>query len=115
MLDLLMLGSFSTGRWKSIEKSLASSFVSNFKLESIDLHQDVSAILVKAAKRILIVRHPLEDFQSDAELGNFILTERLDEAYVAAQDIQNVDSIELISSFDLQRRPGWVLRKYGSL
>ena len=115
LLDLLMLGSFSTGRWKSIEKSLASSFVSNFKLESIDLHQDVSAILVKAAKRILIVRHPLEDFQSDAELGNFILTERLDEAYVAAQDIQNVDSIELISSFDLQRRPGWVLRKYGSL
>ena len=74
----------------------------------------MSVILVKAAKRILIVRHPLEDFQSGGELGNSTLTERLDEAYVAAQDIQNIDSIELVSSFDLQRRPGWVLRKYGS-
>jgi hypothetical protein len=114
LLDLLMVGSFSTGRWKSTEKSLSASFVSNFKLESIDLHQDVSAILVKAAKRILIVRHPLEDFQSEGDLGNSILTERLDEAFVAAQDIQGIDSIELVSSFDLQRRPGWVLRKYGS-
>jgi hypothetical protein len=109
------LGGFSTQYWKSIETNLSSSFVSNFKLESIDLHKDVSAIHVKAAKRILIVRHPLEDFQSDGELGNSILTERLDEAYVAAQEIENVDSIELISSFDLQRRPGWVFRKYGSL
>jgi ATP-dependent helicase YprA (DUF1998 family) len=115
LLDLLMLGGFSTQYWKSIETNLSSSFVSNFKLESIDLHKDVSAIHVKAAKRILIVRHPLEDFQSDGELGNSILTERLDEAYVAAQEIENVDSIELISSFDLQRRPGWVFRKYGSL
>ena len=114
LLDLLLTGSFSTGRWKVIEKNLTSSFVSNFKLESVDLYRDVSAILVKDAKRILLVRHPLEDFQSGAELGNSILTERLDEAYVAAQDVENVDSIEFVSSFDLQRRPGWVFRKYGS-
>ena len=71
-------------------------------------------MLNERANKVLIVKHPLEDSTSEAEISDRVLTERLDRALVEAQGLDGVESIDFVSSFDLQRRPGWVFRKSGT-
>jgi hypothetical protein len=56
----------------------------------------------------------LEDSASGADIDGRVLTERLDRALVEAEGIDGIESIDFVSSFDLQRRPGWVFRKFGT-
>ena len=114
LLDLLLTGELSTESWFDVESSLAESFISSFKLKKYDLGEDIAVIHNERSKKLLIVKHPLEDSASGADIDGRVLTERLDRALVEAEGIDGIESIDFVSSFDLQRRPGWVFRKFGT-
>jgi hypothetical protein len=61
--------------------------------------------------RLLIVRHPFELPTADDAVEHLHLTERMDSAYVDAEDQAGSSNIHFVSSFDLQRRPGWVMAR----
>jgi hypothetical protein len=110
----LLTGELSTESWFDVESSLAESFISSFKLKKYDLGEDIAVIHNERSKKLLIVKHPLEDSASGADIDGRVLTERLDRALVEAEGIDGIESIDFVSSFDLQRRPGWVFRKFGT-
>lgn len=114
LLDILIDGELSISSWFGAENDLADAFISSFKLKKLDLVPDVVVMLNERANKVLIVKHPLEDSTSGAEISDRVLTERLDRALVEAQGLDDVESIDFVSSFDLQRRPGWVFRKSGT-
>ena len=114
LLDILIDGELSISSWFSAEKDLADAFISSFKLKKLDLVPDVVVMLNERANKVLIVKHPLEDSASGSEISDRVLTERLDRALFEVQGLGDIESIDFVSSFDLQRRPGWVFRKSGT-
>ena len=73
----------------------------------------MSGILLEQIKKMLIVKHPFEESASNPDQQGIAMTQRCDEAYVEAKSL-GAQSVEFVSSFDLQRRPGWVLRTFGN-
>jgi len=59
----------------------------------------------------VIVRHPFELPTEGIDPEQVRLTERMDSALVEAEDLSEGKPVRFVSSFDLQRRPGWVMTK----
>lgn len=105
LVDLLVDDDLNFGRWTDFEHQAALDYVAAFNgSELVELDGDVFA--VQNADRIAIVHHPLELTRTD-DMAR--LTDRLDEAVGDAEDrIGSPDRITWLSSFDLNRRLGWV-------
>jgi hypothetical protein len=111
VLDIIRGRALNTVWWGSLEASLAKSFSVDFEGDQISLAGGVEA--VKTRTKILIVRHPFELPTIDHDFENLGLTDRLEEAVVDAEGQLGDRQIRFVSSFDLQRRPGWVLSTMG--
>ena len=109
----LFLGQdLDTTHWADEERLLARSFATDFDGEPIALDGGVWA--VNGAHGMVIIRHPFEvpngSFFADAGIA---FTERIESAYIQATEIGRDSPISFVSSFDLQRRPGWVVANLG--
>ena len=105
LLDLLLGRSLDTDRWLIQEQQLAQAFASDFGGQPVQLDGGMWAI--KSPNDIVIIHHPFErPISGDA---NDQATERVDRAHVEAEDLVGQDNIKYANSFDLQRRPGWVM------
>jgi hypothetical protein len=93
--------------WAGYERALAKAYAQDFDGSDISLEGDVSAILTRGS--LLIVRHPFELPTVDDAIEHLHLAERMDSAYVDAEEQAGTRDIRFVSSFDLQRRPGWVM------
>jgi Lhr-like helicase len=111
VLDLLLGRPLDTDRWLDDERMLAEAFADDFYGEAVRLDGDVWAIHGDAA--IVIVRHPFESPTDGSDPESMYLTERIDRAYVDAGDRAGGSPVRFVSSFDLQRRPGWVVARAG--
>ncbi len=109
LLDITLGRPLSTEYWAGHERTLAKAYAQDFGGSDISLDGDVSAILTSG--RLLIVRHPFELPTADDAVEHLHLTERMDSAYVDAEDQAGSPNIHFVSSFDLQRRPGWVMAR----
>jgi hypothetical protein len=111
LLDLLLGRTLDTDRWVEDERLLAEAFATDFFGTPTRL--DGGAWAVEGDAGIVILRHP---FESPTEIGDpegLALTERMDRAYVDDEDRAGGSPIQFVSSFDLQRRPGWVVARVG--
>ena len=113
LLKILLEGQLDLSIWQQTEAKLAIAFCQNFKFKLIQLSGKMSAIFIEPHNRMLIVKHPYEETAANPDQSGITMTSRCDEAYVEVQDL-GAQSVEFVSSFDLQRRPGWVLRTFGS-
>lgn len=111
LLDLLLGRVLDTNRWADDERTLAEAFATEFYGEAIRLDGDVWCI--SSDSGLMIVRHPFESPTEECNVEALNLTERLDRAYVDAEGTAGNRPIHFISSFDLQRRPGWVVARHG--
>jgi ATP-dependent helicase YprA (DUF1998 family) len=109
VLDLLLGRGLDTDRWLESERLLAEAFADDFFGSVVRL--DGGAWGVHGDSGLVIVRHPLESPTESNDPGALELTERLDLAYVEAEDLVGRENVRFVSSFDLQRRPGWVMAK----
>lgn len=109
LLDLLFGRTLDTDRWGEDERLLAEAFAADFSGRPTQL--DGGAWAVEGDAGIVILRHPFELPTESGELEDVALTERLDRAYVDAEDRAGGAPIRFVSSFDLQRRPGWVVAR----
>lgn len=109
LLDITLGRPLGTEYWAGHERTLAKAYAQDFGGSDISLDGDVSAILTSG--RLLIVRHPFELPTADDAVEHLHLTERMDSAYVDAEDQAGSSNIHFVSSFDLQRRPGWVMAR----
>jgi hypothetical protein len=100
-LDLALGRGLATERWRPQESAVANAFAHAFDGRVVDL--DGGALGIEALGRLLVVRHPLENPSED-------LTERLALAIADAEGgtIPSGLGAELVSSFDLLRRPARV-------
>lgn len=111
LLDLLLGRALDTDRWVEDERLLAEAFAADFFGTSTRL--DGGAWAVEGDAGIVIIRHPFESPTDIEDPDGLALTERMDRAYVDAEDRAAGSSIRFVSSFDLQRRPGWVVARVG--
>ena len=109
LLDITLGRPLGIEHWARHERNLAKAYAQDFGGSNISLDGDVSAILTSG--RLLIVRHPFELPTADDAVEHLHLTERMDSAYVDAEDQAGSPNIHFVSSFDLQRRPGWVMAR----
>ena len=109
LLDLLFGRTLDTDRWSDEERLLANAFAEDFFGKAIRLDGDVWAI--DGEDVLVVVRHPLESPTQGGDPEGLELTERMDRAYVEAEDHADGRPVRFVSSFDLQRRPGWVLAR----
>lgn len=105
LLDLFFGKPLDTGLWQNQERQLAHAFADDFGGQALQLDGGMWAI--RGTSKILIIRHPFErpilgDAHEEA-------TERVDRAQVHAEELVGRDRIQYANSFDLQRRPGWVM------
>lgn len=107
LLDLMMGRGLDTDRWIETERQLAEAFAHDFDGNAVRLDGGVWSI--ESTSGVVIIRHPLEAPTDTDDPSGIALTERLDCAYVDAEDRVGRGRIRFVSSFDLQRRPGWVL------
>jgi Lhr-like helicase len=107
LLDLLLGRTVDTDRWLHEEEIQARTFAEDFDGRSLRL--DGGAWAIHSDDRVVIVRHPLEAPAQGGEPRASGLTERLGRAFVEARDLSRGAPVHFVSSFDLQRRPGWVL------
>jgi hypothetical protein len=107
LLDLLLGRTLDTDRWTEDERILAEAFAGDFYGETQRL--DGGAWAVRSEEGLVIVRHPFESPTDATNPEGITLTERMDRAYVDAEALADGAPIRFVSSFDLQRRPGWVL------
>ena len=113
LLEILLTGELDLSIWQQTEAKLAHAFCQNFKCDFTNLPGNMSGILLEQIKKMLIVKHPFEESASNPDQQGIAMTQRCDEAYVEAKSL-GAQSVEFVSSFDLQRRPGWVLRTFGN-
>lgn len=102
-LDLALARALATDRWQPQERAVSTAFAHAFDGQVIDL--EGGALGIQALGRLLIVRHPLEHPSDD------YLPDRLALAIADAETRGAVPSgqgAELVSSFDLLRRPARV-------
>ena len=109
LLDLLFGRPLDTNRWLNEERHLAAAFANDFFGEPIRLDGGVWG--VEGESSIVVIRHPFEAPTESVEPESMTLTERLDRAYIDAEERAHGKPVRFISSFDLQRRPGWVLAR----
>jgi ATP-dependent helicase YprA (DUF1998 family) len=110
LLDIMLGRELDTNSWLEEERLLATAFAEDFFGERIRLDGDVWAVEGDAG--IVIVRHPFESpTGDDGDPDGLRLTERMDRAYVDAEVRADGAPIQFVSSFDLQRRPGWAVAK----
>ena len=107
LLDITLGRPLGIEYWAGRERNLAKSYAEDFGGSDITLDGDVSAILTSGS--LLIVRHPFEQPTQNDAVEHLHLTERMDSAYVDAEDRAGSRDIHFVSSFDLQRRPGWIM------
>ncbi len=107
LLDITMGQPLGIEYWAGYERALAKAYAQDFDGSDISLEGDVSAILTRGS--LLIVRHPFELPTVDDAIEHLHLAERMDSAYVDAEEQAGTRDIRFVSSFDLQRRPGWVM------
>jgi ATP-dependent helicase YprA (DUF1998 family) len=111
LLDLLLGRSLDTDRWIEDERLLAEAFAEDFDGSAVRL--DGGAWCVHGDAGVVIVRHPLESPTEAGDPEGLELTERLDRAYIDAEERADGAPIRFVSAFDLQRRPGWVVANVG--
>lgn len=109
LLDLFMDRPLDTDRWLEDERVHASAFADDFFGDPVRLEGGAWAI--HGDEGVVILRHPLESPTEGMDPEVQELTERMDLAYVEAEDLAKGRSVRFVSTFDLQRRPGWVLAK----
>ncbi len=109
LLDLLQGRQLDPDRWAGDERTLAGAFAEDFFGSRVQLDGDVWAVEAEAG--VVIIRHPFESPTDNRDVEGLGLTERMDRAYVDAEDRAAGAPIRFVSSFDLQRRPGWVVAK----
>ena len=109
LLDLLMGRPFDATRWTEEERGVAEAFAADLYGTALRLDGGVWGIDGEGV--VVIVRHPLEHPAEGQDPDSLTLTPRLDKALVDAETVANGRPIRFVSSFDLQRRPGWVLGK----
>lgn len=107
ILELALGKHLDTGRWEPEEEALAAAFAADFFGQPVRL--DGGAWAVDGDVGVAVIRHPLEapDHSTDPEHSE--LSDRMDRAYVEAEMRADGRPIRFVSSFDLQRRPGWVV------
>lgn len=111
LLDLLLGRPLDTDRWTEEERLLAEAFAEDFYGTPVRL--DGGAWGVHGDAGVVIVRHPFESPTEGGDPEGLELTERMDRAYVDAESRASGAAIRFVSSFDLQRRPGWVVARVG--
>lgn len=105
LLRVLRAGTFEVASWARSERAAAVGFAAAFGGDVIELGQGVIGVRSILSDRVLIVRHPLEA----PYIGETsALTARQDEAVVTGEALVGPTGIRSVSSFDLDRRPGWV-------
>jgi ATP-dependent helicase YprA (DUF1998 family) len=97
-LDLALGRSLTTDRWSPQEQAVAAAFAHAFDGQVIPL--EGGALGIEALGRLLVIRHPLEHPSDD------YLPDRLASAVADAESRGAIP--ELVSSFDLLRRPARV-------
>jgi Lhr-like helicase len=107
LLDLLLGRPIDTERWIHEEGLYAKAFADDFFGRPVRL--EGGAWAVHGDDGVAIVRHPLESPTEGGDPRAGGLTKRMDQAYVEAKDLAKGSPVRFVSSFDLQRRPGWVL------
>jgi len=107
LLDLTLGRPLDMGRWSDQERLLAKAFAADFGGSEVSL--DGGATAIETPKSIIIVRHPFESPTVGHAVEHLHLTERMDLAYVDAEELAGERRIQFANSFDLQRRPGWVM------
>lgn len=105
LLDVVLGRPIDTDRWLEDERMLAEAFADDFYGQPIRLDGGAWAI---EGDDVLVVRHPLES-PSDGSPELSPLTDRMERAFVHAEDNAGGRGVRFVSSFDLQRRPGWVV------
>ena len=110
--DLLEMSTghdLDTDRWAGEEESLAQAFAADFFGTAVRV--DGGAWVVHGDSGVVVIRHPLEAPDDSTEPNHAALTERMDRAFIEAESLADGRPIDFVSSFDLQRRPGWVVAK----
>lgn len=103
-VDLTRRRPLNVERWASIEQDVAGAFATAFGGTSVQL--DGGVMCVQLTGRAILVSHPMENPEEDWWSG------RLAAAAADAEDRGMVTEglgIEVVSSFDLLRRPGRVV------
>lgn len=109
LLDLLLGRELDTDRWVEHERLLALAFAGDFFGAPVRL--DGGAWGIESDTGVVVIRHPFESPTEGDDPMGLALTERMDRAYVDAEDRVGREIVRFVSSFDLQRRPGWVLAR----
>ena len=100
-IDLVCGDDLDTSRWAGIETDVAGSFAEAFDAQHQQLDGDVW--LIEFYGRSLLVSHPMENPEEA------FWSDRLAAAAADAEDqglVDGLGSLEVVSSFDLLRRPG---------
>lgn len=111
LLDLILDRPLDADRWVDDERLLAEAFAEDFYGEAVRL--DGGAWAIDGDDAVVIVRHPFEAPVDGSDPEGLHLTDRIDRALVDAEDRGAGRAIRFVSSFDLQRRPGWVIARAG--
>ena len=109
LLDIVLGRDLDTDRWLHDEEVLATTFADDFFGSPVRL--DGGAWAINGDRSVVVVRHPFESPTEAADPEHLALTERMDRALVEAEDLAGDRPVRFVSSFDLQRRPGWVLAR----
>jgi hypothetical protein len=103
-VDLVSGRKLDVTRWADIEGAVASSFSKAFAASAEMLDGDVWSM--RLGGRTILVSHPMETVDEDW------WSERLSSAAADAEDrgiVQEAAELEIVSSFDLLRRPGKIV------
>jgi ATP-dependent helicase YprA (DUF1998 family) len=111
LLDLILNRPLDTDRWADDERILAEAFAEDFYGDAVRL--DGGAWAIDGDDGVVVVRHPFEAPVDGSDPEGLHLTDRMDRALVEAEDRGDGQPIRFVSSFDLQRRPGWVIARAG--
>ena len=108
LVDIIRGSGIDLDLWRDAEAQSAKIFSEAFGGECLEITSDVSAVRFSDFGKLLVVRHPFERsmrglIDGDQE-GS---TERMEAAFIESQ-LESLGSFVDFSSFDLQRRPGWV-------
>ncbi len=107
LLDLLLGRPLDTDRWVGDERILAEVFAGDFDGSPVRL--DGGAWGVQGDAGIVILRHPFESPAGPGDPEDTGIGDRMRRAHVDAEQRADGAPIRFVSSFDLQRRPGWVV------
>jgi hypothetical protein len=105
VVDLHMGRTVDTDLWQETERQLAVAYADEFF--GVPRLLDGEVWSIEADNIVTIVRHPLESPTPGQDPESVDLTDRMEAAYLEAE--LTGKRLRFVSSFDLQRRPGWVI------